>query len=207
VEPSTEPVEPTTNENRPFSDELEGWLKSPGDKTLGDLLDVFDEKSFAIALLVLMITPALPLPTGGITHVFELIAALLALQMIVGRERVWLPQKLLRRHLGPATTGKAIPFIARRVRWFERFAHGRGARLLQTRVATSVLGLVMLLFIVAAFVAPPFTGLDTLTAAGVVAIALSLILEDALVTIIGIALGAAGIALEIALGSAAFHYL
>ena len=119
------PPEPTVNGNPPFSDELEAWLRQPGRKTLGELIEVFEEKSFAIALLVLMITPALPVPTGGITHVFELITMLLALQMIVGRRTVWLPRRLLRRGLGPVVTAKAIPFIARRVRWFERFARPR----------------------------------------------------------------------------------
>ncbi len=186
---------------------LEAWLASPGTKTFADLTEVFEEKSFAIAALILMITAALPLPTGGITHVFELMTMLVALEMIVGRRSIWLPKRLLRRELGPATTDKAIPFIARRVRWFERFARPRLAGALQHRAVRSAFGLVILLFTVAAFVAPPFTGLDTLPALGVVVIALSLILEDAVVTIIGIVIGLAGIALEIALGSAILHFL
>jgi len=152
-----------------------------------------------------MITSALPIPTGGITHVFELIAALLAIQMIAWRRTVWLPERFRKRELGPTTTDKAIPFIARRVRWFERFARPRLSRILEMRITTSILGVFVLAFTVAAFLAPPFTGLDTLPAMGVVAIALSLILEDALVTLIGVLIGAAGIALVIALGSAAFH--
>jgi hypothetical protein len=192
---------------QPFSEELEGWLRSPGTKTLGDLLDVFDEKSFAIALLVLMITPALPLPTGGVTHVFELVAMLIALQMVIWRKSIWLPQRMRRHELGPVTTGKAIPFIARRVRWFERFARPRLPRVLRQRAVLSALGLIVLVLTIGAFVAVPFTGLDTLPSLGVVVIALSLILEDSLVTVIGIVIGAAGIALEIALGSAVLHFL
>ena len=192
---------------QPFSEELEGWLRSPGKKTLGDLLEVFDEKSFAMALLVLMITPALPLPTGGITHVFELITMLIALQMVAWRQTIWLPQRFRRHELGPATTDKAIPFVARRVRWFERFARPRLSRLLRQRAVLSVLGVVVLLFTVGAFVAIPFSGLDTLPSLGVVVIALSLILEDALITLVGIVIGVAGLALEIALGSAVLHFL
>jgi hypothetical protein len=198
---------PTVEENRPFSEDLEGWLSSPGEKTLGDLVAVFEEKSFAIALLVLMITPALPIPTGGVTHVFELITMLLALELIVGRRTIWLPKRVLRHKLGPATKDKAIPFIARRVRWFERFSKPRFARLLALRPVLSVIGAIVLVLAVAAFVAVPFSGLDTLPSLGVVAIALSLILEDALITVIGIAIGAAGIALEILLGSAVLHFL
>ena len=42
-------------------------------------------------VLLLALRPALP--TGGVTHVFELIAMLLALQLIVGRRHVWLPER------------------------------------------------------------------------------------------------------------------
>src|ERR671936_2962208 len=79
-------------ENR-FSDQLEGWLKSDADKTLGGLIEVFEEKSFAILFVLLLGVPALPLPTGGATHVFEIIAVLLALQLIAGRDRIWLPER------------------------------------------------------------------------------------------------------------------
>ena len=61
-----------------FSDDLESWLHTDEKKTLGSLGDVFAEKSFAVAIMLLMFLPALPIPTGGVTHVFEAIAALLA---------------------------------------------------------------------------------------------------------------------------------
>ena len=57
--------------------ELEAWLTSDGDKALGGLIEVFGGKSFAILFVLLLGVPALPLPTGGATHVFEIIAALL----------------------------------------------------------------------------------------------------------------------------------
>ncbi len=75
------------------SDELEGWLSGDGEKTLGSLIEVFEEKSFALLFVLLLGVPALPLPTGGATHVFEIIAALLALQLIVGRDQIWLPDR------------------------------------------------------------------------------------------------------------------
>ncbi len=33
-----------------LSDELDGWLRSDGDKTLGSLIDLFEERSFAVAV-------------------------------------------------------------------------------------------------------------------------------------------------------------
>ena len=57
----------------------------------------------------------------------------------------------------------------------------------------------------AAFLAPPFTGLDTLPALGVVLISLGVLLEDALIAAAGAILGVVGVALEVVLGAAAVH--
>src|SRR6184192_649070 len=82
------------------SDSLDRWLKSDGDKTLGGLIMLFEEKSFAILFVLLLGVPALPLPTGGATHVFEVIAVLLALELIAGRDTIWLPQRWCALELG-----------------------------------------------------------------------------------------------------------
>src|SRR5215212_8426305 len=82
-----------------LSHELEGWLAGDGDKTVGSLVNLFGQRSFAVLFVLLLGVPALPLPTGGATHVFELIAMLLALQLIVGRDRIWLPRRWCRMKL------------------------------------------------------------------------------------------------------------
>src|SRR3954467_11410421 len=83
----------STAEPEKVSEQLERWLASEGDKTLGPLIELFQEKAFAIVFVLLLGVPALPAPTGGATHVFEIIAMLLALQLIVGRDRIWLPER------------------------------------------------------------------------------------------------------------------
>ena len=72
------PVAATNDRPGTVSHALESWLEGDGEKTVGSLIGVFDEKSFAILFVVLLGVPALPLPTGGATHVFELIAIVLA---------------------------------------------------------------------------------------------------------------------------------
>src|SRR4051794_18035779 len=79
-----------------IADELEQWLRTGDDTSLGGLVAVFGEKSFALVFVLLLGVPALPLPTGGATHVFELIAMLLALELIAGRSQVWLPRRWTR---------------------------------------------------------------------------------------------------------------
>jgi len=190
-----------------FSDQLEGWLGGDAPKTLGALGDVVGEKSFAVTILFLMFVPALPLPTGGITHVFEAITVVIAAQMVLGRRTLWLPQRWQQRELGAITTGKAVPFMIRRIRWFEKFSRPRGARLFDQVWFLRLLGLVLMGFAIAAAVAPPFSGLDTLPGLGAVAVALSIILEDVVVLGIGLAIGAAGIALILTIGAALLHFL
>ena len=57
----------------------------------------------------------------------------------------------------------------------------------------------------AAFFAPPFTGLDTLPALGVVFLSLAMLLEDALVAFAGVVVLVVGVVLEVVLGAAAVH--
>ncbi|MEI6447554.1 MAG: exopolysaccharide biosynthesis protein [Actinomycetes bacterium] len=187
----------------PFSDRLEGWLKSEGPKTLGGLDHVFAEKSFAVAILLLMFLPALPLPTGGLSHAFSAIAMLIALQMVIGANSIWLPEKWKHRELGEAITGKAIPLMAKRIRWFERFAKPRGAWLLDRKWFIRLMGLSLFGLALATWFAPPFSGLDTFPAMGAVVICLGLIVGDLLVVGIGAVIGVGGVTLIVTLGAAA----
>src|SRR5205823_3821407 len=75
------------------SEQIEGWLQAEGEKTLGGLIEFFGSKSFALVFVLLLGVPALPLPTGGATHVFEIVAVLVALQLIAGRDEIWLPKR------------------------------------------------------------------------------------------------------------------
>ena len=191
----------------PFSDELERWLRSDGEKTLGSMGTVFAERSFAAMILLLMILPATPLPTGGVTHVFEVITVLLGLQMVIGRRTIWLPARFARRSLGATTTDKAIPFIVKVVRKVERFSRPRGVRLFEDGIFYRLIGVVVIAFAVAAALAPPFTGLDTLPALGAVVVALSMIQKDVLVLAVGVALGTGGIALALTVGAALYTFV
>jgi hypothetical protein len=194
-------------EREPFSDQLEGWLRSDERKTIGTLGQVFREKSFAVTVLFLMFLPALPAPTGGITHVFEAITVLLGAEMALGARTIWLPAKWRDRELGDTATGKAIPFMARRIRWFERFSKPRLAYLFDRPWFLRILGLIVIALAVGAAFAPPFSGLDTLPAMGAVIVALSIILSDVLLLGIGVAIGTGGVVLIITIGAAVVRFI
>jgi hypothetical protein len=188
------------------SEQIERWLASEGAKTLGGLVDMFEEKSFALVFILLLAVPALPLPTGGATHVFEIIAVLVALQLVVGRDKIWLPQRWRRVDLGAG--GRRTRFIGglmKVIRWVERLSRPRFTFLFDHAASNTVFGVLVIAGCVAAFAAPPFTGLDTLPSLGVVLLSLGVLLEDVVVVALALVVGVAGVLLELVLGKAAIQ--
>lgn len=189
--------------DRPFSDELEEWLQRPGERTVAELGDVFGEKSFAVGFLILMAVPALPLPTGGVTHVFEIVVMLLSLELIAGRRTPWLPRKLQDTAISPTLRDRMLPVLVRRLRWFEQRSSRRLGDTLGRRPARALTGLAVGVLALVAFLAPPFTGLDTVPSLGAVIISIGVLLEDAVWFVAGLVVGALGIGLVVGLGAAA----
>lgn len=192
----------TSNRPTEFSDQLEAWLRGKQPKTLAGLDAIFQDKSFAITFLVLMIFPALPIPTGGVTHVFEIIVMLLCLELIAGLKTPWLPKKWKHKHLGKSLTGKVIPEMLKRIRWLEKRSSARGRWVFSLPLFPRVLGAVVFGLTLAAFLAPPFSGLDTLPSLGVALISLAVILDDFLMFLAGLIIGAVGVVLTVVLGAA-----
>jgi hypothetical protein len=192
-------------EPKKVSDDLERWLTSDGDKTLGSLIELFEEKSFAILFVLLLGVPALPLPTGGATHVFEIIAMLLALQLIAGREQIWLPQRWCKLELAGDRQQRFIAALMRMIRRLERLSRPRLRFLFDHRLSNIVFGLLVIAGSLGAFLAPPFTGLDTLPSLGVVLLSLGVLLEDLALVAAALVVGVAGVLLEVVLGKAAIH--
>jgi hypothetical protein len=187
------------------SAQLHRWLDGDGDKTLDGLITLFGRGSFALLFILLLGVSALPLPTGGATHVFEAIAVLLALQLVAGREEIWLPKRWRQLQLAGPRQQKFLNGLMKLIGRLEHFSRPRLTFLFEHRLTDVVFGLLVIGLSVAAFVAPPFSGLDTLPSLGVVFLSLGVLLEDIIVVALGIVFGVAGIALEIVLGSAAVN--
>ena len=185
------------------SEQLAGWLAGDGEKTVASLIDLFEEKSFAILFVVLLGVPALPLPTGGATHVFEIIAVLLAAQLIAGRQAIWLPNRWRNLELAGDRQQRFLAGLMRLIRRLERISKPRLRFLFDHRLSNIVFGVLVIGGCLGAFLAPPFTGLDTLPALGVVLLSLAVLLEDFAIVIVAVVVGVAGVVLEIVLGSAA----
>jgi hypothetical protein len=130
---------------------------------------------------------------------------LLALELIAGRRHVWLPERWKRRELGAATQKRFSEVLLRRIRWLERHSRPRLGFLLTHRLSGVGFGALVLILTLTAFLAPPFTGLDTLPALGVVLLSLGVLLDDALLALVGVVVGAVGLLLVVILGKVAYE--
>ena len=202
IEPSSSRP-PSEAPSTTVSDELEHWLGGDQPKTLGNVIELFGERSFALIFVLLMALPALPLPTGGATHVLEVVTMLVALELVIGRRCIWLPARWKRLELGTPARQKVLTALLRRIRWLERFSRPRASRLFERRVTRSVFGALVLGLTLSAFLAPPFSGLDTLPSLAVVVIGLGVLMRDLLVALLGVLLGALGVTAILVLGSLA----
>jgi hypothetical protein len=99
-------------------------LSRDGGATVGSLIERFGEKSFALVFVLLLGVPALPVPTGGITHVFEIVAMLLALRLVAGRDEIWLPRRWRRLDLPGPRQRRFLHALLTMIRRLERVSRG-----------------------------------------------------------------------------------
>ncbi len=190
-----------------FSEQLKQLLNSNKPITVQALINSFGEKSFAVLFLVLLAIPALPLPTGGVTHVLEIIAMLLASELMAGRRTVWLPNRWLNKKLPDSLQFSALPKLVSFINRVERLSHPRLVKLQNNKLFTSFIGGTILIFSLVAFFAPPFSGLDTLPALGVVVMSLGIIFEDFIINLVGLIIGGIGTGLVLLMGGLVYHLI
>lgn len=192
---------------KPASQQLREWRDSGGEKTLGGLVDALGSGGFAIIFIVLLGLPALPLPTGGITHVLEIVAMLVSLQLIFGRKSVWVPARWRGTQFEEGSKAKFIDGLVSTTTKLERYSKPRMRWLFGHWWSNTLYGVFVLIGALAAFLAPPFTGLDTVPALGVVILSVGVIMEDIAYVIGGAIMIIAAPILEITLGDAIYKWV
>jgi hypothetical protein len=137
---------------------------------------------------------------------------LIALELIAGRDEIWLPRRWRRLDLAGPRQQRFLHTLTRMIRRLERVSRPRLRSLFDRRLSnivfgTLVFGTLVVGLSLGAFLAPPFTGLDTLPAIGVVLLSVGVLLEDIAIVLLALIAGVAGVALEIVLGTVALHGL
>lgn len=110
------------NDTGKISDVLDSVEQAAGPKSvsLGDILDQLGPRSFAPLMLIVaigMVSPVAGIP--GASTVAALIIGTILAQMVVGRDRLWLPAWLKKREIKTESMEKALDFARRPVKAIE----------------------------------------------------------------------------------------
>ncbi len=192
---------------KPASEQLREWRDSDGERTIGGLVDALGSGGFALIFIILLGLPALPIPTGGITHVLEVVAMIGALQLIFGRGSVWVPARWRGVAFEDGAGAKFIDGLVSTTTRLERFSKPRARWLFGHWWSNTAYGVAVLAGSLAAFLAPPFTGLDTLPALGVVILSVGVIMEDFAYVVAGTVLIILGPVLVITVGDVIYEWV
>jgi len=167
-----------------------------------EIRDALGERSFATLLLFFALLNLLPLPPGT-TLVLGLPLILVAMQMVSGREAVWLPNFLLSKSLTAEQFRKLSEKMLPRLQWLESLVRPRYWPFGNSKTAERVIGLVALVLGTVVTLPIPFGnwfpalacalfGLALAERDGLVLVAASLTVVIS-VTMLGLVFGTAGV--------------
>jgi hypothetical protein len=167
----------------------------PGERlTVRDIMSILQDRAFALLIVLLGLPNCLPMPPP-IPLVCGLLLALVAIQIVFGRDAPWLPGQLMNRSLARADVERAVSRAMPAFRKLERFSRPR-MTFLDTPIAMRVVGVVILLMALGLLFAPPFVGQIPLGLA-VCLVGLGLVERDGLVIVGGLVIGSIGMVLSL----------
>jgi hypothetical protein len=160
--------------------------------SMGDLLDTFRERAFGALIFIFAAPNAIPIPVPGLSALLGAPLVLLTAQLLIGREKPWLPAFIRNRSFA---RGEFATVVGRIVPWLER-----GERLVRPRLLVlteplgeRLIGLAALLLALLLFSPLPFGNM--LPGLGLALFGIGLIERDGFAIIAGALAGAAGLAL------------
>lgn len=97
-----------------------------GSITVQDFVSLLGDRSFALTILVFSLPNSLPVPgIPGFSTITGIPILVIALQMVFGRENIWLPRKVAEKEIAQGALSRiidiAIPYVAR----LEKLLHPR----------------------------------------------------------------------------------
>jgi hypothetical protein len=159
--------------------------------SVSDIVEEIGGDAFGPLLLVpalFLVTPASGVP--GMPSIGSLIISLIAVQIVLGRDTLWLPGFLRRRQMKKARLDKALSWLRKPAGWIDKVSSERLAFLTQRPWIVLPAGLSALMVLLApAFETVPFS---VSIAAGAVALfALGMVARDGIMVLIALLIFAA----------------
>ncbi|WP_309381231.1 exopolysaccharide biosynthesis protein [Cerasicoccus frondis] len=154
--------------------------------SMGEILQVIDEKGFGLVLILLSLPSALPVPAAGYSTPFGLIMLTIGVQMLKGKHSPWLPDKAKKITLPYDFFQKMIAAATKFLGFLEHFIRPR------LRVVTQPTGrraLAILVILMSLLMTLPIPGTNTFPAFVIFLIGVCLSEEDGLVALAALVAG------------------
>lgn len=159
--------------------------------SLRDIIDQLDESAFGAGLFLLALPCCIPF-LYGVPQIVSLPMMALAAQMVMGKERPWMPDKFAGRMIDRKGLSQTAKGGRKWLGWIEIFSKPR-LTFITGRRSERVVGLMLVFFCASILLPIPLT--NTVPAFAVALAAFGLINRDGLLVIIGSILGSAWISL------------
>lgn len=152
--------------------------------TLGEIFALTEERIFGFLFVILALPSALPIPAPGYSVPFGIAMFFLAIQLIVGRDRPWLPEKMLKGSM-KLTTIQSV--VKKGIPWLKRIENVSKPRI--SSICTSLPGRVIIgvaIALMSISMCIPIPGTNTLPAIGIFITAFGLLEDDGLISLVGL---------------------
>lgn len=156
-----------------------------GTVTVGTIVDTLSDRSFGV-LIILFALPNTVLP---ISFVLGTPILIFSIQMIMGRQRPWLPEIMRRQALDREMFSKVVSYTVKYLSKIERWLKPRW-NFLTTDPMERLIGLLLTFFTLVLMVPVPFG--NALPAFGIAIIAAGLLEKDGIAIAVGTLVGLAG---------------
>ncbi len=151
--------------------------------TIGNFVELLGNRSFALIILILAMPNVLPIGIPGFSTMTGVPILCMALQMVWGRQVIWLPNKMAGKHLQQKHLNKIICKILPTLLWLEKFLRPRGTILCKS-IGTRVIGLVIAMM--ASVLVLPIIGGNLLPGFSISLLALALLEKDGFLVVASI---------------------
>lgn len=171
----------STELNRYFFEEV-----STPQVTLKEILTLAGERTFGFLFVVLALPSALPIPAPGYSTPFGIVMFLLALQLIAGRTRLWMPENWNHRQFDLIAVQKIVKAGTPWLRRLEAISRPRLTFVCTSLPGRTVIGVAIALMAISMMLPIPLT--NTLPAIGIFVTGFGLLDDDGAISLGGLVL-------------------
>lgn len=187
----------SSSQSRATSEVLEETVGNhqSDDISLGELITILQERGFGLLMMVLVLPNCVPIPVPpGVSTIFSIPLAFLAVQMILGRLTPWLPGWLKSKTIKRATLAAMVSKVSPRLKFIEKLLKPR-LTFFVSPAGERLIGLFWLLCTLSIAVPLPMT--NFVPGMGILLVSLGLLNRDGLIILAGMIVGLLGCAFTV----------